>query len=67
MYPDVATPIDAIAADGLQQRYRWRLQDPQNAAEIARNARIVIDQRNRNPYVGHPELLCRALGFDSGA
>jgi hypothetical protein len=64
MYPDAATPIGRIAADGLEQLYRWHLQDPPDAAEIARNARVATCQGNRNPYVDHPGLLCRAWGFD---
>jgi hypothetical protein len=64
MYPEVATPIADIAADGLEQLYRWHLLDPPDAAEIARNARITTCQGNRNPYVDHPGLLCRAWGFE---
>jgi endonuclease I len=66
MYPDTALPIAEIAADGLEQLYRWHRQDPPDAAEIARNARTAACQGNRNPYVDHPALLCRAWGFDCG-
>jgi hypothetical protein len=66
MYPDTATPIETIAADGLEQLYRWHVQDPPDASEIARNTRAATCQGNRNPYVDHPELLCRAWGFDCG-
>lgn len=64
MYPDTAVPLEQIAADGLAVLYRWHREDPPDAAEIARNARAASCQGNRNPYVDHPDLLCRAWGFD---
>lgn len=64
MYPGRAGPIARIAEDGIDTLYRWHLQDPPDAWEIQRNQRISEIQKNRNPYVDHPDLVCRAWGFD---
>lgn len=37
--------------------YKWHLQDPVSAKEIARNDAIYALQHNRNPFVDHPEYV----------
>lgn len=37
--------------------YKWHLQDPVSAKEIARNDAIYALQKNRNPYIDHPEFV----------
>jgi endonuclease I len=36
---------------------RWHVQDPVNAADMARNDRVMGAQGNRNPYIDHPEYV----------
>lgn len=64
MYPGRARPIEQLAEDGLQTLYEWHQQDPPDVWERQRNDRIEAEQGDRNPYVDHPELVCRAWGFD---
>jgi endonuclease/exonuclease/phosphatase family metal-dependent hydrolase len=63
VYPGRAGPIARIATDGVETLYRWHLQDPPNDWERRRNDRVAAVQGTRNPYIDHPELVCRAWGF----
>lgn len=38
---------------------KWHRQDPPSALEIARNEHIYTYQRNRNPFIDHPEWVDR--------
>jgi hypothetical protein len=67
VYPGRAGPIERIAKDGTETLYRWHLNDPPDAWERSRNDRIAALQGNRNPYIDHPELVCRAWGLDWSA
>ena len=53
-------PSSEIAADGLPVLLAWHEADPPDARERQRNERIEAEQGNRNPYVDHPEIACRA-------
>ncbi len=64
MYPDQAGSIERLAKDGTQTLYQWHVNDPPDTWERQRNSRIEVAQGNRNPYIDHPELLCRAWDFD---
>jgi hypothetical protein len=41
--------------------FQWAAADPPDAFEIARNAMVCRAQRNRNPFIDHPEYLA-AIG-----
>jgi hypothetical protein len=41
----------------IQQWYKWHVQDPVSAKEIARNNAIYTIQNNRNPFIDHPEFV----------
>ena len=43
--------------------HRWHQEDPVDAAEIARNDAIFKYQKNRNPYVDHPEFVSQVGRF----
>jgi endonuclease I len=60
MYPGRGRPIEQIAADGLPALLAWHNADPPDARELRRNARVEAEQGNRNPYVDHPDIACRA-------
>jgi endonuclease I len=64
MFPGRAGPIERIAKDGLASLHRWHLQDPPDAWERQRNERVAAAQGNRNSYIDHPALVCRAWGLD---
>ena len=66
MYPEGARSIDDNAADGVGQFFAWHRQDPPDAKEIERNARVESVQGNRNPYVDRPDLVCRAYELPCG-
>ncbi|GAA4313985.1 hypothetical protein GCM10023183_33990 [Nibribacter koreensis] len=53
--------VSAVA--DMQTLYNWHLQDPADARELERNARVQRAQGNRNPYIDYPELVARAYGF----
>ena len=60
IYPGHGRAIEQIAADGLPFLLAWHNADPPDARERERNERIEAEQHNRNPYVDHPEIACRA-------
>ncbi len=41
----------------IRQWYKWHLLDPVSQKEINRNDSIYVFQRNRNPYIDHPEFV----------
>lgn len=43
----------------------WNAQDPVSAREIARNNAIYARQKNRNPYIDHPEYVNQIWGGTS--
>lgn len=45
---------------------QWNAQDPVSAKEIARNEAIYAAQKNRNPYIDHPELADYIWGVKKG-
>lgn len=45
---------------------QWNAQDPVSAKEIARNEAIYTVQKNRNPYIDHPELADYIWGAKKG-
>lgn len=60
MYPTQAGTIDQVAdVDLLLQ---WNEQDPPDAAEESRNAKVEQYQGNANPYILHPEWAVMAWG-----
>lgn len=54
----------------LDMLIQWHLNDPVSKKELDRNERIFVHQRNRNPFVDHPEFVeyiwrtsdCKAVG-----
>jgi endonuclease I len=46
----------------LNMLLKWNAQDPVNAREIARNNAIYARQKNRNPYIDHPEWVQAVWG-----
>jgi 5'-nucleotidase (lipoprotein e(P4) family) len=69
MYPTQAGGIERIIESGeLESLYQWHQDDPVVAPggepatswEWQRNRRIAGKQGNFNPYVTHPEWVCRA-------
>ncbi|WP_299452052.1 endonuclease [uncultured Microscilla sp.] len=61
MYPTQAGNITSVG--NLNTLYQWHLDDPVDAAEIARNNAIEQYQGDRNPYIDQPHLVARAWGF----
>ena len=53
-------PIDERQEKVLRE---WHKQDPVDANEIARNDKIESYQKNRNPFVDHPEYVDRISDF----
>ena len=61
MYPTQAGSIDRIFyRNNIQLLADWHKADPVDDAERKRNTRIKKVQGNSNPYIEHPEWLCRA-------
>lgn len=60
MYPDRVGEIDDLASDGIKQLAEWHVGDPVDPWELERNLRVEEVQGNRNPFIDHPELVCRA-------
>ncbi len=62
MYPEEGTSIGACG--DLETLYDWHVNDPPDAAEISRNAKINQVQGNKNPYVDDPDLVYLAWLYD---
>jgi endonuclease I len=63
VYPGRAGDIGRISQDGLDMLFQRHQKDLPDAWERQRNGRIEAVQGNRNPFVDHPEWVCRAWGF----
>lgn len=49
----------------LEMLIRWHEQDAVSQKEIDRNNAIHAIQKNRNPFIDHPELVGKIFGMDS--
>lgn len=61
-YNDVNNPQDGSLDRGFEQWYinlllLWHQNDPVSAKENARNDYAYVYQKNRNPYIDHPEYV----------
>ncbi len=60
-YAATAAPKSAIKLDNFKREFltlwRWHFQDPPSAKEKARNEAVWRLQRNRNPFIDHPEYV----------
>ena len=61
-YNDNNNPQDGSSGRGFDQWYinllmLWHQNDPVSAKEIARNNYAYVYQKNRNPYIDHPEWV----------
>lgn len=66
MYAKKAGSINRIFyAKNIQLLADWHMMDPVDDAERERNERIKVVQGNGNPYIEHPELLCRAWEIEN--
>jgi len=45
---------------------KWSAQDPVSAKETTRNNKVYAIQKNRNPYIDHPELVDYIWGTKNG-
>lgn len=46
----------------LNQLLNWNIQDPVSPTEISRNNATYVYQKNRNPYIDHPEYVALIWG-----
>ena len=46
----------------LNQLLAWNIQDPVSQTEISRNNAAYVYQKNRNPYIDHPEYVALIWG-----
>ena len=53
-------PIDAVEESFLR---KWHEEDPVDADEIRRHEKIFTHQKNRNPFIDHPELVDKIANF----
>ncbi len=58
MYPTEAGNMSRVG--DMEMFYKWHLLDPVDADERSRNDKIEKYQKNRNPYIDHPEWIARA-------
>ncbi|MGI6787336.1 MAG: InlB B-repeat-containing protein [Acholeplasmataceae bacterium] len=50
----------------LKLLYKWHLEDPVDAFEIQRNNTIYDVQKNRNPFIDHPEIFAKLYQLIGG-
>lgn len=51
------TTWPALDTWAIRQWYKWHIQDPVSQKEINRNNKIYSLQKNRNPFIDHPEYV----------
>ncbi|WP_226065209.1 endonuclease [Kaistella polysaccharea] len=61
-YQSAANPLDGTTDRGYKQWYinlllKWDAQDPVSQKEIDRNNAVYNRQKNRNPFIDHPEWV----------
>lgn len=61
-YQSAQNPLDGTIDRGYKQWYinlmlKWAAQDPVSQREIDRNNAIYVRQKNRNPFIDHPEWV----------
>ncbi|MCX7876836.1 MAG: fibronectin type III domain-containing protein [Melioribacteraceae bacterium] len=59
----INTPVGTIGK--LSTLLLWHQQDPPDAFEIARNNKIYNYQKNKNPFIDHPEWVAKVYGLSS--
>lgn len=52
--------------ESIATMLRWHLENPVSNREIYRNNTIHTLQKNRNPFIDHPEYACRIWGATNG-
>src|SRR5690554_3688786 len=57
LYISIRYNLDLNLVGNLDMFLRWHEQDPVNNFERTRNDRIQNIQKNRNPFIDHPELV----------
>src|SRR5690554_1042806 len=57
LYISIRYNLNLSAVGNLDMFLRWHEQDPVNNFERTRNDRIQNIQKNRNPFIDHPELV----------
>lgn len=75
LHSDSTNPQDPATMGMLAKLLEWHEEDPVNDRERARNEVLFFFQRNRNPFIDHPEWVQCAFtgacgifadGFESG-
>ena len=56
------TEDQALSPTFLNILLTWNAQDPVSQRELDRNNAIYVRQRNRNPYIDHPEYVAQIWG-----
>ncbi|UOE40154.1 endonuclease [Chryseobacterium suipulveris] len=61
-YQTSSSPLDGTTDRGFKQWYinlllKWAAQDPVSQREIDRNNAVYARQKNRNPFIDHPEWI----------
>ncbi len=51
------TPYQSYDNWYIQLLYKWHVQDPVSAKEIARNDSVFVVQNNRNPFIDNPQWV----------
>lgn len=46
-----------IDSDFIELYYKWHINDPVSSKETNRNEAVYLIQKNRNPYIDHPEWV----------
>ena len=59
--------FEAFSGNDLDTTYldiylKWAIDDPVSNKEVVRNQAAYVGQKNRNPFVDHPEYACKIWG-----
>ena len=60
------TPTLGLSTYAINLFLKWSRQDPVSSKEISRNNAIYVVQKNRNPFIDHPELAEYIWGNHKG-
>ncbi len=58
--PDITL---VVFGDEFYARYKEKQNDPVSEGEVFPNGETQLVQRNRNPFIGHPESVARSMKY----
>ncbi|MGI6782463.1 MAG: InlB B-repeat-containing protein [Acholeplasmataceae bacterium] len=66
MYMNLRYGLNVKSNAEIKVLYKWHIEDPVDAFEVQRNNVIYSVQKNRNPFIDHPEIFAKLYQLIGG-